>query len=73
VVTSGHGGTYPAGLPVGVIASVSEKSVRIEPLVDWNRLEFVRVVDFGISGILPPQPPIVPSPRRGAPAAAPLP
>jgi len=66
VVTSGHGGTYPAGLPVGVVASVSEKSIRIEPLVDWNRLEFVRVVDFGIAGILPPQPPIVPPPRRGA-------
>jgi rod shape-determining protein MreC len=71
VVTSGHGGTYPAGLPVGVVASVSEKSVRIEPLVDWNRLEFVRVVDFGIAGILPPQPNLAPPPRRGA--QAPLP
>lgn len=71
IVTSGHGGTYPAGLPVGVVASVSEKAVRIEPLVDWNRLEFVRVVDFGIAGILPPQPPIAP-PRRGA-QPAPLP
>jgi rod shape-determining protein MreC len=66
IVTSGHGGTYPAGLPVGVVASVGEKAVRIEPLVDWTRLEFVRVVDFGIAGILPPQPPIVPPPRRGA-------
>lgn len=66
IVTSGHGGTYPAGLPVGVVASVGEKAVRIEPLVDWHRLEFVRVVDFGIAGILPPQPPIVPPPRRGA-------
>ncbi|MGE0153364.1 MAG: rod shape-determining protein MreC [Reyranellaceae bacterium] len=75
IVTSGHGGTYPAGLPVGVVASVGEKAVRVEPLVDWNRLEFVRVVDFGIAGILPPQPPIAPPPRRGAaPAvAAPLP
>lgn len=57
IVTSGHGGTYPAGLPVGVVASVSEKSVRVEPLVDWTRLEFVRVVDFGIEGILPSAPP----------------
>lgn len=60
IVTSGHGGTYPAGLPVGVVASVGEKSVRVEPLVDWTRLEFVRVVDFGIEGILPatPAPPL---------------
>jgi rod shape-determining protein MreC len=72
IVTSGHGGTYPAGLPVGVVASVGEKAVRIEPLVDWNRLEYVRVVDFGIAGILPPMPPIVPPPRRGA-ALPPLP
>jgi rod shape-determining protein MreC len=71
VVTSGHGGTYPAGLPVGVVASVGEKAVRVEPLVDWNRLEFVRVVDFGIAGILPPQPNLAPPPRRGS--QAPLP
>lgn len=66
VVTSGHGGTYPAGLPVGIVASVAENGlIRVEPLVDWSRLEFVRVVDFGITGILPPMPPIAP-PRRGA-------
>ncbi len=66
IVTSGHGGTYPAGLPVGVVASVSDRGViRIEPLVDWSRMEFVRVVDFGISGVLPPLPPIAP-PRRQA-------
>jgi rod shape-determining protein MreC len=66
IVTSGHGGTYPAGLPVGVVATISDTGmVRVEPLVDWSRMEFVRVVDFGISGILPPMPPIAP-PRRAA-------
>lgn len=52
IVTSGHGGSYPAGLPVGVVAGIQDGVVRIAPLVDWNRLEYVRVVDFGISGIL---------------------
>lgn len=66
IVTSGHGGTYPAGLPVGVVASIGDSGViRVEPLVDWSRMEFVRVVDFGISGVLPPMPPIAP-PRRSA-------
>jgi rod shape-determining protein MreC len=66
IVTSGHGGTYPAGLPVGVVVSVTDAgAVRVEPLVDWSRMEFVRVVDFGISGILPPMPPIAP-PRRAS-------
>jgi len=66
IVTSGHGGTYPAGLPVGVVSGISDSgTIRIEPLVDWSRMEFVRVVDFGISGILPPMPPIAP-PRRSA-------
>ncbi|MEO8559145.1 MAG: rod shape-determining protein MreC [Rhodospirillales bacterium] len=66
IVTSGHGGTYPAGLPVGVVSGIADNgTVRVEPLVDWSRLEFVRVVDFGISGVLPPLP-AIPPPRRGA-------
>ena len=63
VVTSGHGGTYPAGLPVGVVSGISDGIVRIQPLVEWNRLEFVRVVDFGIAGALPSLPSLPPPPR----------
>ena len=34
VVTSGHGGMFPPGLPVGLVASVSDNSIRIQPFVD---------------------------------------
>lgn len=68
VVTSGHGGTLPAGLPVGVISAVGERGVQIQPYVDWSRLEYVRLLDYGLTGILPvspPPPPARPAGRRG--------
>lgn len=52
IVTSGHGGAFPPRLPVGVVVSVSESAVRVQPFVKRNRIEYVRVVDFGLSGIL---------------------
>lgn len=52
IVTSGHGGHLPAGLPVGVIASTKDGAIRVQPFADWARLEYVRVVDFP-----PPGPP----------------
>jgi rod shape-determining protein MreC len=46
IVTSGHGGALPAGLLVGIVTSAGEGTVRVEPIVDWDRLEYVRVIDF---------------------------
>lgn len=52
IVTSGHGGAFPPGVPVGVVAQVSEGGVRVKPYVERARLEFVRIVDYGLKGIL---------------------
>ncbi len=52
IVTSGHGGALPPGLPIGVIAAVSEAGIEVEPFVDPSRLEFVRVLDYGLEGIM---------------------
>ena len=52
VTTSGHGGVLPVGLAVGVVATVNDNSVNVEPYVERDKLELVRVVDFGLSGIL---------------------
>lgn len=46
VVTSGHGGVFPPGLPVGVIASVEKGAIRVQPFVELEKLEYVRVVQF---------------------------
>jgi rod shape-determining protein MreC len=53
VITSGHGGAFPPGLPIGVIASVQDGIVRVEPYVHRNQLEYVTVVDYGLPGVLP--------------------
>lgn len=52
VITSGHAGVFPPGLPVGVVTSVKESDIRVQPYVEWSRLEFVRVVDFDPHGNL---------------------
>lgn len=56
VVTSGHGGVFPPGLPVGVVISVSDSGAVVQPLVATDRLEYVRVIDYGLDqGVLQPQ------------------
>lgn len=50
VTTSGHGGLIPAGLPVGVVASVGERGIRVAPMVDLSRVEHLQIVDFGLPG-----------------------
>ncbi len=52
VVTSGHGGAFPPGLPVGIVAAVTDSGVEVQPFMQRNRLEFVSAVDFGLGGIL---------------------
>lgn len=49
VMTSGQGGMFPPGLPIGTVARASAESddaAEVVPLIDWHRLEFVRIVDF---------------------------
>ncbi len=48
IVTSGHGGLLPPGLPIGIVASTGDGGVRVQPLVNWHRLEFVRVVRYDL-------------------------
>jgi len=52
VVTSGHGGAFPYGLPVGVVTQVDDGGITVEPYVERNRLEYVRLLEFGLGGIL---------------------
>ncbi len=47
-MTSGHGGAFPPGIPVGVVVSVSDGGIAVQPFVAADRLEYVRVVDYGL-------------------------
>lgn len=53
VVTSGDGGVFPPGLPVGIVSQVSEAAIQVEPIVDYTRMDVVRLLDFGPAGMLP--------------------
>ena len=46
VVTSGHGGVFPPGLPVGIVTQASETSPRLRPFVDWTHLEYLRLIEY---------------------------
>jgi rod shape-determining protein MreC len=52
VVTSGHGGALPPGLAVGIVTQVNENGIRVRPFARRSRLEYVRLLDFGLDGIL---------------------
>jgi rod shape-determining protein MreC len=52
IVTSGHGGSFPVGIPVGEIVQTESGSVKVRPFADFSRLEFVRVVDYGVTGLV---------------------
>src|SRR3990167_7152524 len=52
IVTSGHGGSFPVGIPVGEVVETDQGSVRVRPFADFSRLEFVRVVDYGVTGLV---------------------
>lgn len=54
VVTSGHGGVFPPGLPVGVVTQASETAKRVQPFVDWAHMEFLRLADYELPGTLLP-------------------
>ena len=58
VVTSGQGGVFPPGLPVGVVASLDGESPRLEPYVELSRVEYLRIVDYGLADGLPKPVPI---------------
>ncbi|MDH5748804.1 MAG: rod shape-determining protein MreC [Rhodospirillales bacterium] len=53
IVTSGHGGVFPPGVPIGVIATVSDGGISILPYVTRERIEYVRIVNYKLEGLVP--------------------
>lgn len=53
VVTSGEGGIFPPGLPVGVVTAIDAGGPRVEPYVELSQVGYLLVVDYGLSRSLP--------------------
>lgn len=52
IVTSGDGGAFPSGLPVGIVGSADDGVVTVIPFVDWDRLEYLQLVDYELTGFI---------------------
>ena len=53
VVTSGHGGRLPSGLPIGRVSRVQDGGVEVQAFVDFDRLDYVMVVDWEMPAFEP--------------------
>ncbi|MBY0337545.1 MAG: rod shape-determining protein MreC [Acetobacteraceae bacterium] len=63
VVTSAEANAFPAGLPVGVVRWSESGAAEVELFAQLDRLDVLRLFDFGLSGILPPEAVARPEPR----------
>ncbi|MBW7849380.1 MAG: rod shape-determining protein MreC [Rhodospirillales bacterium] len=51
VVTSGHGGAFPPGIPVGVVTAVGNGGPRVQPFANRHRLSMVTIADYGLDAL----------------------
>ncbi|MEN9500671.1 MAG: hypothetical protein RIS83_2491 [Pseudomonadota bacterium] len=65
VVTSAEANAFPAGLPIGVVRRSAQGNLEVELFARMDQLEIIRLFDFGLGGILPPEAVARPEPRPG--------
>jgi rod shape-determining protein MreC len=64
LVTSAEGVGFPPGLPVGVVQYSETGTPEVELFARLDRLDLLRLFDFGLGGILPPEAVARPEPRQ---------
>ncbi len=57
VVTSAEAGAFPAGLLIGTVHYGAGDRLEVTPAADLGRLEMVRIFDYGLGGVVPPEAP----------------
>ena len=55
VVTSAEANAFPANLPVGTVHYNSANIPEVVPAAMLDRLELVRIFDYGLGGLVPPE------------------
>lgn len=64
VVTSAEANAFPPNLPVGTVHYSATGVPEVDPTAMLQKLELVRVFDYGGSGVTAPEPPSRPTPGR---------
>jgi rod shape-determining protein MreC len=64
VVTSAEANAFPANLPIGAVHYSSTGAPEVEPVAMLQKLEIVRIFDYGLTGVTPPEPAPRPTPGR---------
>lgn len=77
VVTSSEADAYPAGLPVGIVHYLSPHEPVVLPSARLGHVDLLRIFDYGLSAIVPPEVPghVRPGgrlPPRGGPPSPPV-
>lgn len=62
VVTSAEANAFPANLPIGTVHYTSSGTAEVEPAAMLQKLEVVRIFDYGLNGVVAPEPPVAEPP-----------
>ncbi len=65
IVTSTEASAFPANLPIGIVHFSSSNVPEVVPAAKLDQLEVVRIFDYGLGGISPPEAPGRMVERRG--------
>lgn len=57
VVTSAEANAFPSGLLIGTVHYSASGQLEVTPAANLNRLEMVRIFDYGLDGIVAPEAP----------------
>lgn len=63
VVTSAEADAFPAGLPIGTVHYSATNVPEVVPAANLDRLEMIRIFDYGLQAVVPPEAPRVSADR----------
>src|ERR1700712_4710852 len=64
VVTSAEANAFPANLPIGTVRYTNSGAPEVEPVAMLQKLEVVRIFDYGLNGVSAPEALSRPTPGR---------
>jgi rod shape-determining protein MreC len=64
VVTTAEANAFPPNLPVGTVHYTATGAPEVEPAAMLQKLELVRIFDYGLTGVAAPEQPSRPTPGR---------